>query len=83
VEPSYKTALTGFIPGEIGVFFRYSEWDERGTGGPMADHEMINVGANWWPTENVVFKIDGQWEKASANTRGTQDGFNLGLGFQF
>ena len=49
----------------------------------MADHEMINVGANWWPTENVVFKIDGQWEKASANTRGTQDGFNLGLGFQF
>jgi hypothetical protein len=44
---------------------------------------MFSVGANWWPTPNVVFKIDGQFEDAPTSKNGTQTGVNLGLGFQF
>jgi hypothetical protein len=77
------------------LFVRYEEFDERdggsswshalqtGTVTKYVKHEMFSVGANWWPTPNIVFKIDGQFEDAPTSKNGTQTGVNLGLGFQF
>ena len=71
------------------MFVRYEEFDERDGGSATGaikkyvKHEMFSVGANWWPTPNIVFKIDGQFEDAPTSTNGTQTGVNLGLGFQF
>ncbi len=89
VEPAYRFDLGGGIPGELGLFVRYEEFDERDGGSATGaikkyvKHEMFAVGANWWPTPNVVFKIDGQFEDAPTSKNGTQTGVNLGLGFQF
>jgi len=33
VEPAYRFRVPGFIPGEIGVFTRYAEWDAIGGSG--------------------------------------------------
>ena len=89
VEPAYRFDLGAGIPGELGLFVRYEEFDERDGGSATGaikkyvKHEMFSVGANWWPTPNIVFKIDGQFEDAPTSKNGTQTGVNLGLGFQF
>ncbi|MCH7600297.1 MAG: hypothetical protein IH973_11125, partial [Myxococcales bacterium] len=43
---------------------------------------QYDVGFNFWPHENVVLKIDGQFQ---SNQGGAEelDGVNLGLGFIF
>lgn len=76
IEPSYKfnTPI-----GEAGVFARYQEWNNK-AGSDAQDNEQIDIGVNYWPHENVVFKFDYQFENETA---GDNDGFNLGLGYQF
>ncbi len=85
VEPSYKFDMIGSMPGELGLFVRYEEFDERdgASNKKYVKHEMFSVGANWWPTPDIIFKIDGQFEDAPMSKIGTQTGLNLGLGFQF
>ena len=84
------------LPGELGLFVRYHEWDERdgkssynlvtntGTAKMFTKRDQFTIGANYWPTPNIVFKIDGQWEDSEGSpSSGNHDGFNLGMGFQF
>ncbi|MGD9603848.1 MAG: porin [Gammaproteobacteria bacterium] len=86
VEPAYRFAL-GIMPGELGVFGRYQEWDERNELGGAAFRyvtmEMFNLGFNYWPHPQVVFKFDAQWQSASGPNARELDGVNVGLGYQF
>jgi hypothetical protein len=84
IEPAYRFSLRGFIPGEAGIFSRYSQWDERDQLGiAFREFERFDVGLNYWPNPQVVFKVDAQWEDADAMVDRELDGFNLGLGYQF
>jgi hypothetical protein len=75
IEPSYK------ITEKMGVFARYSEYDN--TAGSAADSavEQMDIGMNYWLHPNVVFKIDYQNQDNSAGTG--SDGINLGVGFSY
>ena len=72
IEASYK------VTPNIGVFVRQNEWDNGG--GRNTDKSQTDIGVNYWPHEDVVVKFDYQVQNDNA---GNQDGFNLGLGYQF
>jgi len=73
IEPSYK-----IIP-QVGVFARYNVWDNAAGGSGDTENKQTNVGINYWPHENVVLKADIQRQGGAAD----DDGFNLGVGYQF
>ncbi|MDP6490169.1 MAG: porin [Kiritimatiellia bacterium] len=76
VEPAYR------VCDDVTVFARYSEWDNQaGSGATASGKEQLTVGVNWYPHEQVVFKADAQWQN-NANGK-DQDGFNLGVGYDF
>jgi len=81
LEPSWKFDLVGPLPGAIGIFGRYSETDNNAGDQSLAATriERWDVGFNWWPHEDVVFKFDYQDEHNGSDN----DGFNLGIGYQF
>ncbi len=87
IEPAYRFRSPGVIPGEIGVFTRYAEWDARGQGtvpdGTYVQYESWHVGTNWWPHSDVAFKFDYQNESGDSRADKLLDGFNLGLAYQF
>lgn len=75
VEPSYK------ICEWAGVFARYNQYNtEAGNAG--GTKRQYDVGFNFWPHENVVLKLDGQFQRNKGGA-GEFDGVNLGLGFTF
>jgi hypothetical protein len=73
IEPSYK------INPQWGVFARYNVWDNNAGDASDTEIKQTDVGINYWPHENVVFKLDVQRQSGAAD----EDGFNLGLGYQF
>lgn len=77
IEPSYK------ITPKLGTFVRYNKYDNQaGSGGPgNSEKTQTDIGLNYWPHENVVIKVDYQLQD-NANKE-NQDGFNLGIGYQF
>ena len=76
IEPSYKITDT------LGVFARYNQWNNlAGSSGANGEKEQVDVGVNWWPHEQVVLKMDYQWQN-NENGR-DQDGINLGVGYDF
>ena len=80
IEPSYRIPIN-WVPGEIGVFGRYNEWDNNAGANGDSGERQYNVGLNYWPHPLVVFKVDAQFQN---NEDGDdQDGFNLGVGYQF
>jgi len=80
VEPAYKTRV-GHIPGEFGIFTRYNVWDNNAGSSNDTEMKQLNVGLNYWPIPDAVFKFDVQ----SQNNDGSKNdnGFNLGIGYQF
>ncbi len=81
VEPSYRFAAPGGLPGEAGIFARYSQWDlAAGTSG--SEQEQFDAGLNYWPVERVVFKFDIQ-QQFGELAGNDNDGFNLGVGYSF
>ena len=84
LEPSYKFPI---MVGELGVFYRYSVWNERdGTAGrPFVQMNKHATGINWWPTQDqsVVFKFEYENEDGDGASSGSHDGIKFGLGFQF
>ncbi len=77
IEPAYRFPLS-FIPGDFGLFARWSELEYGNT----KEEERIKIGFNYWPTEQVAFKFD--WtdvDDVDANT--SSDSLNLGMGYQF
>ncbi|MFT5131746.1 MAG: hypothetical protein ACI9SC_000208 [Gammaproteobacteria bacterium] len=86
IEPSYRFELPIKRLGEVGVFARYSQWDERNqiTGAHRFENfEQFSLGFNWWPHANVALKFDAQFEDADGPVDRVLDGINLGLGYQF
>jgi hypothetical protein len=73
VEPSFK------LNEKFGLFARYNAWDNNAGDSANTEKKQTNIGLNYWPHENVVFKFDLE------NRSGAQDGsgFNLGVGYQF
>ena len=59
-----------------GVFGRHSAWSQQ-TDEKAAQSD---VGVNYYPHPDVVFKADYQLQNDDA---GNTDGFNLGMGYQF
>ena len=84
VEPAYRMAVAALIPGELGIFGRYAEWDERDNlGVSFQQFDEFVAGVNYWPTPKVVFKFDAQWQDAAGPVAVVWDSFNLGMGYQF
>ncbi|MCC7410667.1 MAG: porin [Gammaproteobacteria bacterium] len=78
IEPAlYFRAPVG-LPGELGVFARYSYVDDRAGMDAGTQVEEVFAGINYWPHPDVVFKFDVQSQLDAA-----ADGFNLGLGYAF
>lgn len=79
IEPSYQ-----FNP-RAGAFLRYERTDERAGSNLGAAHDSATkrtiAGFNYWLADNVVVKLDYQFEDDDAER--DLDGFNLGVGWQF
>ncbi|GMR16601.1 MAG: FlxA-like family protein [Gammaproteobacteria bacterium] len=76
VEPSYK------ITPKFGLFARQNQWDNQaGNGSSNSAKKQTDVGFNYWPHEDVVFKFHYQTQ-SNANSE-NQNGFNMGIGYQF
>ena len=84
IEPSYRFSIAGLtpLPGELGFFVRYNQFDNNAGSSDDTEQEQIDVGFNYWPHPDVVFKFDVQ-EQFGQKPGNDDDGFNLGLGYQF
>lgn len=81
IEPSYRWRFNEKY-GELGVYARYSDFDFYDGG--LYENEIIEAGLNYWPVENVVFKIDIQDISDSDKLSSKGDtAWNLGFGYQF
>ncbi len=76
LEPSFR------VTDNLGFFARYSQYDnEAGDRSLDGEKRQYDFGVNWWLHENAVVKADYQHQD---NEDGAdQDGFNLGIGYQF
>jgi hypothetical protein len=81
IEPSYRFEVGNL--GELGLFARYSAWDNEAGDEPDSAFQQYDVGLNYWPHPDVVIKADGEFQ-SFPDGRGKDDNrFNLGIGFQF
>jgi len=76
IEPSYKLTET------VGIFSRYSEWDNQAGNSSDSEIEEWALGLNWWLDPQVAVKVDYQDQDAE-NEDDEFDGFNVGIGYQF
>ncbi|HED18426.1 MAG TPA: porin, partial [Gammaproteobacteria bacterium] len=77
IEPSYK------ITPEWGVFARYNRWDNQaGDSNFNSEKKQLNAGVNYWPHPDVVLKADVQQQDNEGSNK-NDNGFNLGVGYQF
>ena len=75
IEPSYR------FNDKFGIFTRFNQWDNAAGKSTKSEKQQIDVGLNWWPHEDVVLKADYQFQDNDDDKE--QDGFNLGVGYQF
>ncbi|MEH6542896.1 MAG: porin [Porticoccaceae bacterium] len=76
VEPSYK------VTEKLGVFTRYSEFNNNAGDSSSIDSEVWDYGMNYWLTQNVVLKLDyTDFVNESSGT--DKDALNLGVGWSF
>ena len=75
IEPSYK------INDQWGVFTRYNLWDNRAGDSVGSEKKQWDIGVNYWPHPDVVIKAD--YQQQDHDDGRNQDGFNLGIGYQF
>ena len=75
IEPSYR------IGDKIGLFARYSEYDNLAGSATNTVVEQFDIGLNYWLHPNVVFKIDYQNQDTPSETG--YDGINMGVGYSF
>lgn len=76
IEPSYK------ISDKVGVFTRYSLWDNQAGNSTDTEYTQWDIGMNWWIDPQVVVKLDYQ-DQSSPVGQTELDGVNIGLGYQF
>lgn len=80
IEPSYKYNLDD--ERAIGIFARYSSWDNAAGDQIISANKQTSFGVNYWPHQNVVLKADYQIDNY-ANIADEDNRFNLGVGLQF
>ena len=81
IEPSYRWNMDEVF-GDIGVYFRFSEYEYFS--GKLLENTLYEIGLNYWPTDNVVFKADVQDISESDQFKKKGDtSVNVGLGYQF
>lgn len=73
VEPSFR------ITEKVGVFARYSRYDNTVNSTTDSEKTQTDVGVNYRPTDRVVVKLDLMDQGGTAN----DEGFNLGIGYSF
>lgn len=77
IEPSYK------ITEQIGVFARFSEYNNNAGDSTSTDAEVLEYGVNYWLHPQVVLKAD-YTDYVNDNSGSTDsDAFNLGVGWSF
>jgi phosphate-selective porin len=76
IEPSYM------ITRDLGVFARYSEWDNQAGSGNDTQYNQWDIGLNYWLVDTVAFKLDYQFQEAPDGGK-ELEGFNLGVGWSF
>ncbi|MDT8387763.1 MAG: porin [Thiogranum sp.] len=76
IEPSYR------VTEKFGVFARYNQWDNQAGNSVETEKKQYDIGFNYWPHPDVVFKADYQ-KQDNESGDGERDGFNLGVGYQF
>jgi hypothetical protein len=76
IEPSW------LLMRNLGIFARYSEWDNQAGGAGNTEFSEWDLGVNYWLEENVVFKLDYQFQDAPADEK-ELEGLNLGVGWSF
>jgi hypothetical protein len=87
IEPSYRWQLSEKY-GDLGVYARFSEYEfykYKDNVGDLKENKIYEIGVNYWPTDNVVFKADYQ-DTNDADTfqeDGIDSVVNLGVGYQF
>lgn len=75
LEASFKP-----VP-KVGIYTRYSHWDNNAGDNDDTDWDRIEAGVNYWPHEDVVLKFDIFDQEQ--NDDNDASGFNLGIGYQF
>ncbi|SDJ01960.1 Phosphate-selective porin O and P [Ferrimonas sediminum] len=75
LEPSYM------VTDKMGVFARYSTWDNQAGDSADSAKAQTDIGVNYWIHPRVVFKADYQWQDNDSDKN--QNGFNLGVGYSF
>jgi hypothetical protein len=75
IEPSYR------IGDKVGVFARYSEYDNLAGSATDTAVEQFDIGLNYWLHPNVVFKMDYQNQDTPSDTG--YDGIKIGVGYSF
>jgi uncharacterized coiled-coil protein SlyX len=75
LEPSYRFGASR----QFGVFARYSVYNNNAADNNADDVEQMDLGFNYWLTPTTVFKFDYQDQSEG----GSDDGFNLGVGYSF
>ncbi|MHB1186810.1 porin [Thiobacillus sp.] len=75
VEPSFR------LSEQWGLFARYNVWDNKAGDTVGSEKQQIDAGVNWWPHPDVVVKVD--YQQQDNDDGKNQNGFNLGVGYQF
>ncbi|MDO8347738.1 MAG: porin [Rugosibacter sp.] len=75
IEPSFK------LSEQWGLFARYNLWDNTAGDAVASKKKQIDVGVNYWPHPGVVLKAD--YQRQNNDDGKDQNGFNLGVGYQF
>ena len=83
IEPSYSidTPFAYLEAARLGVFYRYSEWDNRAGLDNDTGFSRNVFGVNFWPVPDVVLKMDYINQKSDAGV--DSNSLNLGIGYQF
>ncbi len=80
VEPSFRFDAG---PVKVGLFTRYSEFDNEAGTSTDSTFGQFDLGANIWLHPDVVLKIDGQFEFRPSGRGKNDNRINLGIGYQF
>jgi len=76
IEPSYK------LTEKLGVFARYSEYNNKAGSDTSTDTEAWEYGVNYWLHPQVVLKAD-YTDYVNDNSGSDSDALNLGVGWSF
>lgn len=81
-QTGYYVEASQRLNEKVGVFARFSEWDNNAGDNTESATDEQMLGINYWPHENVVLKADVFTQETKASGA-EKEGFNLGIGYQF